>query len=388
MPHRNIVSSPARHSLAGLALAILLAGCGGGGGEGDASLTGTGAQPGTPPSPPDPPPADVVTPSISIADLGLNEGDSGLRNAGIEVTLSEQTTRTVTITYATSAGTASPQDFQSASGTLTFSPGDTRETITVPVFGDTTDENDETVSLQLSAPVNATLARATATLTIRDDDARPTLSVIGAQVTEGDSGSTPLTLRVRLSHPSAWAVNADYYTVDRTALRDEDYSFTNGRLTIPAGQTEVSIDVPVLGDATQEGEERFDFTIENPVNATLATATASGVIQDDDTPTTLTLSWEAPVRNVDDSCANDLDGYRVRAGNDPGQYSVDEEVTLASGALSCTQTGYDSGCALPVMTCEYEFDALTAGTWYLAVQAFDQAGNYGPHSNEISAEIN
>lgn len=76
----------------------------------------------------------------------------------------------MTVNYATSNGTATAgSDYTATSGTLTFNPGQTSRTFTVPIIDDSLNEVDETVNLTLSNPSNATLGSpATATLTIID----------------------------------------------------------------------------------------------------------------------------------------------------------------------------------------------------------------------------
>jgi hypothetical protein len=77
----------------------------------------------------------------------------------------------VTVAYTTANGTATAgSDYTATSGTLTFAPGETVQTVDVPIVGDTTLEPDETFTLTLSNPVNATLGTATATGTITNDD--------------------------------------------------------------------------------------------------------------------------------------------------------------------------------------------------------------------------
>jgi hypothetical protein len=88
-----------------------------------------------------------------------------------QVTLSSASTKTVTVEYTTSDGTANaPSDYVATSGTLTFAPGETTKTIDVPVVGDLTIEPDETFTATLSNPVNATIAVDNGTGTIHNDD--------------------------------------------------------------------------------------------------------------------------------------------------------------------------------------------------------------------------
>jgi hypothetical protein len=79
--------------------------------------------------------------------------------------------RTVTVQYATSNGTATVgSDYVGTNGTLTFALGQTSQTINVPIVGDLSIEQDETFSVTLSNPVNASIAADAATGTIQNDD--------------------------------------------------------------------------------------------------------------------------------------------------------------------------------------------------------------------------
>ena len=64
-------------------------------------------------------------------------------------------------------------------GTLTFNPGDTTKTLNVAILADTVDEENETFTVALSSPTNAPVSTSsgTATMTITDDDAAPTISI-------------------------------------------------------------------------------------------------------------------------------------------------------------------------------------------------------------------
>ena len=111
-------------------------------------------------------------PEISIADARVTEGDSGATgNMVFAVRLSARASQEVTVRFATDEGTATAgSDFTALSGILTFTPGDTARSITVRVTGDDVDEQDETFTITLSNPRNATLGDATATGVIEDDD--------------------------------------------------------------------------------------------------------------------------------------------------------------------------------------------------------------------------
>src|SRR5205823_3577437 len=97
-------------------------------------------------------------------------------NFVFNVLLSDNSGQTVTVNYATVAGGTATlgSDYQSASGTLTFAPGEGGKTVTVLVNGDTQEEPDETFFVQLSNPTNATLGVNQAPGVIVNDDAAPT----------------------------------------------------------------------------------------------------------------------------------------------------------------------------------------------------------------------
>jgi hypothetical protein len=102
------------------------------------------------------------------------EGNAGTVNAVFTVRLSAPSGRTVTINFATADGTAvAGIDYTTTTGTVTFLPGQTTQTITVPVLGDTLDEANETFVVNLTNPTNATVSGAQGTVTILDDEATP-----------------------------------------------------------------------------------------------------------------------------------------------------------------------------------------------------------------------
>jgi Ca2+-binding RTX toxin-like protein len=128
-----------------------------------------------------------VQPQLGVGDATGVEGDSGTTTATFSVSLNATFTKAVTVGYATASGSAvSGSDFQSASGTLTFAPGEGAKSVVVNVNGDLGVEADEAFFLDLSAPVNATIGVARGSATIRNDD------TIGCDVT-GTPGADRLT---------------------------------------------------------------------------------------------------------------------------------------------------------------------------------------------------
>ena len=104
------------------------------------------------------------TPTLSIDNVTVTEGNSGTTAAMFTVKLSPASNQTVTVDYATANGTAigtmtGGTDYQSTSGTLTFNPLETSKPITVLVNGDTTNEAIcETFFVNLSNAMNANIS--------------------------------------------------------------------------------------------------------------------------------------------------------------------------------------------------------------------------------------
>src|SRR5690606_38912421 len=167
--------------------------------------------------------------------------------------------QTVTVEYTTSNVTATGgSDYSATSGTVTFLPGDTSEQIVVPVLGDLFDEANETFSVILSAPANATIADGTGVGTIIDNnDPAPGIYIGDASITESDGGTSTMSFAVTLTGPSGQTVAVQYATSNGTATAPADYTATSGTLTFVPGETSGQIDVPIVGDLLNEVNETF-----------------------------------------------------------------------------------------------------------------------------------
>ena len=338
-------------------------------------------------------------PAISVSDAAVQEAQGAV--LVFSVTTSHASSRTVTVDYATSDGTAQAgSDYTAASATLTFNAGETSQTVQVTVLTDQEDESDEALTLTLSNPSQATLDDATGTGTIENgesssgtqedppaedppvvlltasfanvpadhdggnftfdlnfsenvnagyarirdgaftvsggtiasasrktqgsnqgwtvevdptgngavsitlpettdcdasgaictDDSRklshptsatvagpPAISVSDATVQEAEGAV--LVFTATLSHASSRTVTVGYATSDGTAVAGSDYTAASGTLTFNAGDTSQTVQVTVLTDSEDEGQEALTLTLSNPSQATLDDATGTGTIE-------------------------------------------------------------------------------------------------------------
>ncbi len=229
-----------------------------------------------------------LLPTLSINDVTVTEGDSGTTNAVFTVNLSAASTQTVSVNYATANGTATAgSDYTATSNTLSFAPGQTSKTISVPIVGNTLAEGSESFTLNLSNPTNATISDAQAVGTIIDNDLAsvlPQLSINDVTLTEGDNGTTNAVFTVNLSTVSTQAINVSYATANGTATAGSDYTATSNTLSFAPGQTSKTITVQVNGDTLDEVNETFSLNLSSPTNATIADAQGIATIQDNDSP--------------------------------------------------------------------------------------------------------
>jgi Calx-beta domain/SdrD B-like domain len=300
-------------------------------------------------------------PSLSIDDVTVTEGDTGPAFAIFTVTLSAASSQQVIVNFASQDGTATDgSDYIGVLGGLTLNPGQMVQTIVVQVNGDVAVEGDETFFVQLSSPVNATIAQGNGHGTITDDDFRnlPSLTVEGSSVGEGNSGTRDLFFTVRLSRPSDLPVTVDYATADGTAVAGSDYVAAAGGLTFIPGETAKAVWVSVLGDTANEADETFTLNLLNPGNAILLTATATGTIANDD----------GGGGTIQGRVFNDLNADGVGQAEEPGRGGVTVYLDLnRNGQL-------DSGepTATTAADGTYQFIGLAAGNYQ--VRQLGQAG--------------
>ncbi len=232
------------------------------------------------------------TPSISVNDVTVIEGNSGTTAATFTVSLSATYSQTVSVHYSTADQDAvAGSDYEAASGTLTFAPGVTSRSVTVLVNGDRVAEQTESFSLVLSSPTNGFVDDASGTGTIVDDE--PYVSIAVYTGMEGNSGTTPFTFLVTLSVAYDSPVSVDFATADltpdeeywyelRTATAGVDYTAKSGTVTFAAGQTTQTITVLVNGDRVGEPDESFSVNLTGTNAGRISTAQGLGYIVNDE----------------------------------------------------------------------------------------------------------
>ena len=218
-----------------------------------------------------------LPPAVSIGNVSLKEGNSGTTKFNFVVSLSAASGAPATVVYATADGTATvaDNDYQAKSGTISFAPGQTKQTVTVAVSGDTKYEANEAFSVHLSNPVGATIAKGkgVGTGTILNDD-KPSVLAIGNVTVAESAGGGNVVFTVTLSPASGLAATVKYATASGTAKAGKDFKTTSGVLTFAAGQTTQTITVPILSDPSLASAATFLVKLSGASHATLGTKSA------------------------------------------------------------------------------------------------------------------
>ena len=311
-----------------------------------------------------------------MADATVEEGPGAA--LAFAVTLDRERHAPVTVSYATSDGSATAgQDYTAASGTLTFAAGETAKSVSVAVLDDTHVEGVEAFTLSLSSATGARIADGKALGTIEnpqsETEARFIASLSG--VPAEHDGQTPFKLTLTFSEE----VGMNYTTV-----RDNLFTVSGGtiprvRRLDPAGNLRYEVTVqpsgngavtlaraelPACGQSgsicTSDGralEGELSATVPGPLGPSVPlTASLSGVPAEHDgqTPFELTLTFSEEVgmsyTTVRDNLFTVSGGTipRVRRLDPTGnlryevtvQPSGNDPVTLARAALPpCGQSG-------------------------------------------------
>ncbi len=275
--------------------------------------------------------------SLSIADVSLNEGNSGTTSFTFTVTQSGVSGTNTTFNLATADGTAvAGSDYvaNSASG-LSIPAGSTTKTFTVLVNGDTITEPNETFFVNLTNASGATIADGQAVGNINNDDTAPlpSLSVGDVSLTEGNSGTSVMTFTVTLSAVAQADVKFDVFTSNNTAAAGSDYVALNlAGQVIPAGSSNKTFSVTINGDTALESNETFFFNVSNITGATVLDGQAVGTILNDDTATLPAISV-ADVRVTEGNSGTVIATFTVQLSAVPAN-TVSFDVATANGTAT------------------------------------------------------
>jgi Calx-beta domain len=214
--------------------------------------------------------------------------EGGATTVSVPVTLNQASSGQVTVDWhtqsawfqRTASDSGSHVDYQATGGKVVFAPGERSKTVTVSIFDDAFAEEDESFVVALDNPVGAQIGVPDdfwthgAVVTIHDNELGAFIGEGGYTLyaDEGDSGTTPFQISLRLNFAAAAPVSVDWATGDAPfaedpATPDQDYQAANGTVVFAPGETSKTIEVGIIGDTLHEPGEQFGVSITDVVGA-------------------------------------------------------------------------------------------------------------------------
>lgn len=221
---------------------------------------------------------DIAT-TFDVGDLTVSEA-AGTVN--VAVTLSVAAAGETRVTVATVDGTATDGTDYVAVGPveLVFAPGETSKQVTVTLLDDAISEGTETLTVQLSNAIGATIGTGSATVSITDNEPAPSFAVTGFTVAE-TAGTVDVA--VTLNVGMATETRVTVATANGTAQSGVDYEAVGPvELVFAPGEMSKQVTLTLLDDVLAEGPENLTVQLSNPVGAAIGTGTGTVTLTDNE----------------------------------------------------------------------------------------------------------
>ncbi|HJQ39776.1 MAG TPA: Calx-beta domain-containing protein [Thermoanaerobaculia bacterium] len=269
---------------------------------------------------------DDVLGSLSVADVSVPESSA---SAPFQIALAQAMTQEVRVSYATFADEATAgSDFVAKSGVAIFPPGQTSVIVNVEILNDSSAEPDEKFRFTIYDPAGATITRATAFGTIRNDDTAD-LPQIGASDLSVQESAPVAVLTLRITPPGNRAASVSWTTANGTATAGQDYVANSGSATFTETQ---NIIIPIMQDSQFETSETFYVDFTSVSNATLERQRVAITILDDDQVTPARVSV-ADTTVIESTGTDTTATFRVTLAS---PVSSDVRVTYATADITAS----------------------------------------------------
>ena len=276
---------------------------------------------------------DEAAPVFSVANASITEG--GVLTFTVTRTGDAQAAQSVSFATSIGAGdTASAGDFTGASGTLTFTQGETSKTFTVQTTQDSLLEDEEAFTARLSgATGSATISadKGEAKGSIIDDDGAPIFSIDSVRVTEG--GQLIFTVTRSGDAQADQTVNFATSITSSNTASASDFTANAGVLTFAQGEASKTVVVQTSPDALLEDNETLTISLSNATRGARISPSAGvgeGTIVDDELPTVLS------VKDASVTEGGMLTFTVTRTGDAQAAQTVDFATSIGSGDTAST----------------------------------------------------
>jgi hypothetical protein len=283
--------------------------------------------------------------NISSDSTNNNEGDSKNSSFIFSITRSGNFVGASSVSYSVSGTGGNPataEDFIGntfPNGSVNFADGESTKIVTINIAGDLLVEPDEGFIVMLSNPESASITTATVMGVITNDDESLSISAAAESKAEGNSGSTAYNFNVVRAGNISGSSTANY-TVTSTGdspATTADFignTFPSGSVSFADGESTKTVTINVAGDLLVEPDEGFIVMLSNPESASITTATAMGVITNDDESLSISAAAESKAEGNSGSTAYNFNV--IRSGNISGSSTASYTVTSTGDSPATT----------------------------------------------------
>lgn len=218
---------------------------------------------------------DDPLPSIAASDVTVLEGDAGTHEIPVRLELLGSTRLAASVRWRWFSAT------ESGSGHVLFAPGEQEKTISVGYTANTAPEPDQKITLFLTEPHGATIAK-NGTIWVTDDDSFG-ITPLDTTVNEAD-GTARVTVTLSRAFHETVSVSYDTRVINAKAPASlSDFVATSGTVRFEPGETRKEVAIQILQDLEVEAGEAFELTLHDPTPAAILRRRYSTVsITDDD----------------------------------------------------------------------------------------------------------
>ncbi len=233
---------------------------------------------------------------LSVTDALAVEGGSA--TARVTVQRVGGLASPLTVNYSP-GGTATPgSDFTALPGTISIPAGAASAQITITAINDTLTEGDETVAITLQSSVDYNVGLPSSGVVVIQDNEIPTVTIATTDATAteggGDSGE------FSISRGTATTGNLTVQlAISGQATAEVDYASLPPSVVIPAGSTNVLLQVAPIDDSIREMDEKVTLLLLNsPAYNTGTAAPVSVTIKDNDGGGSFAVGFESAASTI------------------------------------------------------------------------------------------
>jgi hypothetical protein len=204
-----------------------------------------------------------------VFEFSASEYEASEDGGTITITVERTgTSGNTSVKYEATNGSADSEYYDTTSGTLEFSAGTAKQSFNITLKDNNKTNGNKTVDLKISNPTGGAElgSLSTANLVIVDNEVSTfgngNIKIMSDEYSASEG--VPIRIVIDRIRGADGEVSIDYKTINALAKSDSDYTETSGTLIFRDGESQKSIEIPILSDTFNDPRETFWFEISNP----------------------------------------------------------------------------------------------------------------------------